>query len=213
MDAKEKIARRVAEELENGQLVNLGIGLPTMVADFLPKGVEVVLQSENGMIGMAGYDSNNEDPYITNAGGSLVSIQNDGAFFDSNYSFALIRGGHVDITVLGTLEVDQEGNIANYMIPGKLVPGMGGAMDLVTGAKKVIVSMLHTSKGNPKILKRCKLPLTGEKCVDMIVTELAVFEVKGDHLLLTEVANESSEKEVIELTEARVEVAKNIKRF
>lgn len=213
MDAKEKIARRVAEELENGQLVNLGIGLPTMVADFLPEGVEVVLQSENGMIGMAGYDSNNEDPYITNAGGSLVSIKDNGAFFDSNYSFALIRGGHVDITVLGTLEVDQEGNIANYMIPGKLVPGMGGAMDLVTGAKKVIVSMLHTSKGNPKILKRCKLPLTGEKCVDMIVTELAVFEVKGDHLLLTEVANESSEKEVIELTEARVEVAKNIKRF
>ena len=213
MDAKEKIARRVAQELENGQLVNLGIGLPTMVADFLPEGVEVVLQSENGMIGMAGYDSNDENPYITNAGGNLVSVRDDGAFFDSSYSFALIRGGHVDVTVLGTLEVDQEGNIANYMIPGKLVPGMGGAMDLVTGAKKVIVSMMHTSKGNPKILKRCNLPLTGEKCVDMIVTELAVFVVKDDYLLLTEVAEDSSEKEVMELTDAKVEVAKHVKRF
>lgn len=213
MDAKQKIAQRVAQELQDGQLVNLGIGLPTLVADYLPSGVEVVLQSENGMIGMAGYDPENSDENIANAGGSLVSIRPEGAFFDSCYSFALIRGGHVDITVLGTLEVDQKGNIANYMIPKKLVPGMGGAMDLVTGAKKVIVSMIHTSKGKPKILKECQLPLTGTKCVDMIVTELAVFEVKDDYLLLTEIANDTTVDEVLELTDAKVEVAQELKTF
>ena len=213
MDAKQKIAARVAQELSDGQLVNLGIGLPTMVADYLPEGVNVVLQSENGMVGLIGLDESNVDPNITNAGGSLVSVDEYGAFFDSSYSFALIRGGHVDATVLGTLEVDQEGTIANYMIPGKMVPGMGGAMDLVTGARKVIVAMVHTSKGKPKILKKCTLPLTGVKCADMIVTELAVFEVKDDYLLLTEIANETTVEEVIELTEARVELADNIKEF
>lgn len=213
MDAKQKIAARVAQELSDGQLVNLGIGLPTMVADYLPEGVHVVLQSENGMVGLIGLDENNVDPNITNAGGALVSVDEYGAFFDSSYSFALIRGGHVDATVLGTLEVDQEGTIANYMIPGKMVPGMGGAMDLVTGARKVIVAMVHTSKGKPKILKKCTLPLTGVNCVDMIVTELAVFEVKDGYLLLTEIANETTVEEVLELTEARVELADDIKKI
>jgi acetate CoA/acetoacetate CoA-transferase beta subunit len=214
MDAKEKIARRVALELKDGQLVNLGIGLPTLVANYLPEGVNVTLQSENGFVGLRGLNENEQaDPNIVNAGGAPVGITDNGAFFDSSYSFALIRGGHVDATVLGTLEVDQNGNIANYMIPGKLVPGMGGAMDLVTGAKKVIVSMQHTSKGKVKILKECTLPLTGKKVVDMIVTELAVFNVKDGYLELVEVANESSVEEVISLTEAKVEVAENIKRF
>ncbi len=213
MDAKQKIAARVAQELKDGQLINLGIGLPTLVADYLPEGVHVVLQSENGMVGMQGLDENNIDSNITNAGGCLVSIGQNGAFFDSSFSFALIRGGHVDATVLGTLEVDQAGNIANYMIPNKLVPGMGGAMDLVTGAKKVIVSMLHTSKGKPKILKKCQLPLTGVNCVDMIITELAVFEVKGEHLLLKEIAEETSIEEVLAATEAEVELAAEIGRF
>lgn len=213
MDAKQKIAMRVAQELQDGQLVNLGIGLPTMVASYLPDDVEVTLQSENGMVGLRGLDENNIDQNIVNAGGQLVSIDDSGAFFDSSYSFALIRGGHVDTTVLGTLEVDQEGNIANYMIPNKMVPGMGGAMDLVTGAKKVIVAMIHSSKGKPKILKKCQLPLTGVKCVDMIVTELAVFEVKNGHLLLTEIAQETTVDAVLELTEANVKLADSIKQF
>lgn len=214
MDAKEKIARRVAQELKDGQLINLGIGLPTMVANYVPENVTVTFQSENGMVGLVGLAEGQEvDPNICNAGGAPVGIDPYGAFFDSSYSFALIRGGHVDATVLGTLEVDQEGNIANYMIPNKLVPGMGGAMDLVTGAKKVIVSMVHTSKGKPKILKKCTLPLTGTKCVDMIVTEMAVFEVKENYLLLTEVAQESSVEEVIAATEAEVKVADDIKKF
>lgn len=213
MDAKTKIAMRVAQELQDGQLVNLGIGLPTMVASYLPKDVEVTLQSENGMVGLRGLDENNVDNNIVNAGGQLVSIVDNGAFFDSSYSFALIRGGHVDATVLGTLEVDQDGNIANYMIPKKMVPGMGGAMDLVTGAKKVIVAMVHSSKGKPKILKQCKLPLTGAKCVDMIVTEMAVFEVKDGYLLLTEIAEDTTVEAVLELTEADVKLADSIKKF
>ena len=213
MDIKEKIVRRVAQELQDGQLVNLGIGMPTLVADYLPEDVSVVLQSENGMVGLKGFDENNPDPNVTNAGAALVGVDAYGAFFDSSYSFALIRGGHVDATVLGTLEVDQEGNIANYMIPGKLVPGMGGAMDLVTGAKKVIVATTHTSKGSPKILKKCTLPITGCKSADMIVTELAVFEVKEDYLLLSEVASESSVEEVLSLTEADVKLADDVKSF
>jgi len=213
MDIKEKIVRRVAQELQDGQLVNLGIGMPTLVADYLPEDVSVVLQSENGMVGLKGFDENNPDPNVTNAGAALVGVDAYGAFFDSSYSFALIRGGHVDATVLGTLEVDQEGNIANYMIPGKLVPGMGGAMDLVTGAKEVIVATTHTSKGSPKILKKCTLPITGCKSADMIVTELAVFEVKEDYLLLSEVASESSVEEVLSLTEADVKLADDVKSF
>jgi len=214
MDAKERIARRVALELQDGQLVNLGIGLPTLVANYLPEGVNVTLQSENGFVGLRGLGQDETpNPNITNAGGQPVGITNDGAFFDSSYSFALIRGGHVDATVLGTLEVDQYGNIANYMIPGKMVPGMGGAMDLVTGANKVIVSMQHTSKGNIKILEQCTLPLTGKGVVDMIVTELAVFNVKDGYLELVEVAEESSVEEVLEKTGAKVEVASDLKKF
>lgn len=213
MDAKEIIARRVAQELKDGQLVNLGIGLPTKVADYIPEGIEVVLQSENGMTGMTGLIPGKEDSHITNAGGAPVSIKDNGAFFDSSMSFALIRGGHVDVTVLGTLEVDQKGNIANYKIPNKMVPGMGGAMDLVTGAKKVIVSMIHTSKGSPKILKECTLPLTGLNCVDMIITEMAVFEVKDNYLLLTEIANTTSVEDVINATDADVKVSDDLKTF
>lgn len=213
MDAKEKIARRVALELENGQLVNLGIGLPTLVTNYLSPDIEVILQSENGMVGMKAYDESCHDDNITNAGGNPVSIQTNGAFFDSSMSFALIRGGHVDVTILGSLEVDQEGNIANYMIPNKLVPGMGGAMDLVTGAKKVIVSMLHTSKGVSKILKKCQLPLTGKNCVNMIITELAVFEIIDRKMYLREVSKDSSIEEVTNLTDADFNVDSEIKYF
>jgi 3-oxoacid CoA-transferase B subunit len=213
IDPREKIARRVALEMKDGQLVNLGIGLPTQVADYIPDDVNVILQSENGMTGMIGLNGKEQDDYITDAGGKYVSITEEGAFFDACYSFSLIRGGHVDTTVLGSLQVDQEGNIANYMIPNKLVPGMGGAMDLVTGAKKVIVAMVHTAKGEKRILKRCNLPLTGIKCVDLIVTEKAVFEVKGDHLLLKEVASESSIEEILELTDADIKIDENIVEF
>ena len=183
-DLKTRIARRVAKELKDGDVVNLGIGLPTMVADNLPEGVDIVLQSENGIMGMGPYDEPDVD--VVNAGAQYVGINPGGQFFDSATSFAIIRGGHVDATVLGALEVDKEGNLANWIIPGKMVPGMGGAMDLVVGARKVIVAMLHTQKGNHKILEKCTLPLTAVKCVDMIVTEMGVMEVKPEGLVLTE---------------------------
>lgn len=203
MDAKERIARRVAKELKDGDLVNLGIGLPTLVADYIPDDVEVVLQSENGMIGMGDLVKGEHNRHLTNAGGNSVQLHNFGCCFDSSFSFALIRGGHVDVSILGTLEVDQYGNIANYMIPGKIVPGMGGAMDLVTGSKKVIVVTTHTDKsGNSKILKQCSLPLTGVAKCKLIVTELAVMEVTPVGLKLLEVADDTTVDEVIAKTEA-----------
>ena len=196
------IAKRTAQELKNGQLVNLGIGLPTRVSNFIPKGVNVLLQSENGFTGLGPAPEEVTDPTIVNAGGQPVTILPGGAFFDSAVSFGIIRGGHLDMTVLGALQVDQEGNIANYMIPGKLVPGMGGAMDLLTGAKKTIVAMEHTAKGAPKILKRCNLPLTARNAVDMIITEMAVIEVTPEGLLLKEIGEGFTLEDVLNATEA-----------
>lgn len=188
MDAKTIIAKRVAQEFQDNYVVNLGIGIPTLAADFLPDGVKVILQSENGFIGLAPFDGLS-NPDIVNAGGKPVSISPGGAVFDSAMSFAIIRGGHVDVTVLGALEVDQDGNLANWMVPGKMVPGMGGAMDLVSGAKKVVIAMEHTSKdGLPKILKKCTLPLTGKGVVNFIITNLCVFEVRETGLILKELA-------------------------
>ena len=197
-----KIAKRVAQELKDGQLVNLGIGLPTKVANFIPEGVKVMLHSENGFVGLGSPQKELTDPTIVDAGGRPVTINPDGCFFDSATSFGLIRGGHIDVTVLGAFEVDESGSIANYLIPGKLVPGMGGAMDLLNGAKKVIVAMEHTAKGNPKILKQCTLPLTAKNAVDLIITEMAVIKVTDKGLVLDEVAEGYSVDDVLAATEA-----------
>ncbi|WP_195939027.1 3-oxoacid CoA-transferase subunit B [Romboutsia sp. 1001713B170131_170501_G6] len=203
MNPKEIIAKRVAKEFENNQLVNLGIGLPTLTANYIEEGINVIFQSENGMVGMGRVANEDEvDPYITNAGGQFVTINEEGAFFDSSMSFGLIRGGHVDVTVLGALEVDQHGNLANWIVPGKMVPGMGGAMDLVVGAKKVIVAMLHTVKGKSKILKECTLPLTAKGVVDMIITELAVMEVTKEGLVVREISEDVTIEELREMTDA-----------
>jgi len=199
------IAKRVAQELENGQYINLGIGLPTKVADYVPENINVSFHAENGFIGLGpAPDENNIDPTIVNAGGQPSSILPGGAFFDSATSFGIVRGGHLDMTILGALQVDEKGNIANYMIPGKLVPGMGGAMDLLIGAKKVIVAMEHTAKGSHKILKECNLPLTAPNCVSLIVTEMAVIEVTPKGLLLKELRNGYSFEEVQAATEAEL---------
>jgi len=208
---QELITRRVAQELKDGDVVNLGIGLPTKVANFVPEGKSVVFQSENGFIGLGpSPDEDNINPFIANAGGMPVTILPGGAFFDSATSFGIIRGGHVDLTVLGALQVDVHGNIANYMIPGKMVPGMGGAMDLLSGAKKVIVAMEHTAKGNPKILKKCNLPLTAQGAVDLIVTEMCVIEVVPEGLLLREINPEYTIEQIISATEAELIIPENL---
>ena len=211
MDAKELIAKRVGQEFNDGDLVNLGIGIPTMVADHLPEGVHVILHSENGFVGLGPAANGNSDPDLVNAGGKPVSINAGGAFFDSATSFGIIRGGHLVATVLGALQVDQEGNLANWMVPGKMVPGMGGAMDLVAGAKRVIIAMEHTAKGAPKILKKCNLPLTAVKEVDMIVTELAVMTCDAGGLTLTELAPGVTLEQVKAATEADFKVSPNLK--
>ncbi len=205
------IARRVANELKDGDIVNLGIGLPTLVANYIPEGREVFFQSENGFIGLGpAPEEGDEDPYICNAGGICVSILDGGAFFDSSMSFGIIRGGHVDLTVLGALQVDEKGNIANYMIPGKMVPGMGGAMDLISGARKTIVAMEHTAKGSPKILKHCTLPLTAAGKVSVIVTEMGVIEVTPEGLVLREINPEYTVEDVQNATEATLIIPENM---
>ncbi len=207
MDAKTLIAKRVAQEFKDGYVVNLGIGIPTLAADHLPAGVNVILQSENGFVGLAPLQGQ-ADADLTNAGGKPVSIAAGGAVFDSAMSFAIIRGGHVDATVLGALEVDQKGNLANWMVPGKLVPGMGGAMDLVAGARNVIVAMEHTARdGAAKILRQCTLPLTGRGVVNLIVTNLCVFAVAEKGLLLRELAPGVTVEDVKANTEAEFTVA------
>ena len=187
MDAKEIIARRVALEVKPDMLVNLGIGLPSMVANHLPDDVEVFFQAENGVIGLGARPPEGmEDPNLTDAGGGFVTAVPGAASIDSAMSFGLIRGGHLDMTVLGGLQVDERGYLANWMVPGKMVPGMGGAMDLVAGAKRVIVAMVHTAKGNPKIVPECNLPLTAARRISLIVTEMAVIEPTTDGLVLRE---------------------------
>ncbi len=209
---KEFIAKRVAKELKDGDVVNLGIGLPTMVANYIDNDVDIILQSENGFVGLGpAPEVGEENPYVVNAGCQPVTIKEGGAFFDSTMSFSIIRGGHVDATVLGALQVDQEGNLANWMIPGKMVPGMGGAMDLVVGAKKVIVAMEHTAKGSPKILKKCNLPLTAMAQVDLIITEMGVMEVTKEGLVLKELNPEFTVDEVKAATEAELIISENLK--
>ena len=202
MDAKKLIAARVAQDLKDGDVVNLGIGLPTLIPDYLPEGVHITLQSENGFLGLGPLEGE-PLPDLVNAGGKSCGMVPGTAFFDSALSFAIIRGGHVDVTVLGGLQVDQEGNLANWMVPGKMIPGMGGAMDLVTGAKHVIVAMEHATKeGGAKILKRCNLPLTAAHKVSAIATELAFFRFIDGKLTLTEIAPGVSLDEIRAKTEA-----------
>lgn len=206
MELREKIGRRGAKLFTDGMFVNLGIGMPTFLSNYIPEGVNLIFQSENGAIRFGPKpDEGYEDPDLTNAGAMPLTILPGGCYFDSATSFSLIRGGHVDATVLGNLEVDEKGNLANYMVPGKLVPGMGGAMDLVTGAKMVVVVTEHCDKsGAPKILKQCKLPLTGKERVNWILSELALIEVTKEGLVLREIAPDTTVEEVQSKTEAKL---------
>ena len=205
------IAARVAKELKDGDVVNLGIGLPTLVPNYLPEGIHVTLQAENGTIGSASAGENPDPIHDVDAGGSPSGIIPGGSFIDSSVSFGLIRGGHVDATVLGGLEVDEEGSLSNWIIPGKKMPGMGGAMDLCVGAKHCIVCMEHTAKGNPKIFEKCRLPLTASHCVNKIITEMCVFEVTDKGLLMTEINPEFTVDQIKEATAAPFEVAVDLK--
>ena len=206
---KPYIAARVAQEFRNGDVVNLGIGLPTLIPNYLPQGVQIVLQSENGIVGMG---KNPEDPIrVTDSGGMPASAASGGSYIDSAVSFGLIRGGHVDCTVLGALEVDARGSLANWIIPGKKVPGMGGAMDLVVGAKKVIVAMEHTARGKHKILTACTLPYTAVNCVNLIVTEMCVFQVTDEGLALTEYNPEFTLEDIRAATEAEFTVSNRLR--
>ena len=207
MDPQTVIARRIARELRDGMLVNLGIGIPTLVANFVPPGIRVFFQSENGLIGTGAPPAEGmHHRLLTDAGGKPVTALPGASTFDSAMSFGLIRGGHLDMTVLGGLQVDSAGRLANWMIPGKMVPGMGGAMDLVSGAKRVIVAMQHTAKGKPKIVTACSLPLTAVRPVDLVVTELAVISFPGGHATLAETAPGVSVEQVVAATEAKLAI-------
>ena len=212
MDAQTLIARRIALELRDGMLVNLGIGIPTLVAGFVPRDMHVFFQSENGLIGTGPIpEEAMAQPRLTDAGGRPVMAIPGAATFDSAISFGLIRGGHVDMTVLGGLQVDAQGMLANWMIPGKMVPGMGGAMDLATGARRVVVAMQHAAKGKSKIVPKCSLPLTSVRPVDLVVTELAVLALHGGRLRLVETAPGVSVEQVLAATEAQLEVAPDVR--
>lgn len=210
MDEKTLIARRVALELRDGDLVNLGIGLPTLVARYIPVGRNIFLQSENGIVGMAGPVAGAENRDLTDAGGMPIGAMPGAAAFDSALSFGLIRGGHLDVTVLGGLQVDEEGRLANWMVPGKMVPGMGGAMDLVSGARKVIVAMQHSARGESKIVKRCSLPVTSVRRVDLVVTDLAVIQPTERGLVLKETAPGVTVAQVLANTGAELIVAGDV---
>lgn len=216
MDSKarrELIVKRIARDLKDGDVVNLGIGMPTQVANHIPAGVQVLLQSENGFIGIGAVPAN-PDPDLVNAGGQLAGIVPGGCFFDSCQSFGIIRGGHVDATVLGTLEVDQHGNIANWMVPGKMVPGMGGAMDLLVGAKKVYVATDHVTKsGEPKLLQKCTLPLTAKGVVDVVVTDMGYFEITPEGFLMKEIAPGVTVDEVKAATAGDLIIAPDLKEM
>lgn len=214
MEPQVVIARRIAQELSEGMLVNLGIGIPTLVAKYVPAGVHVFFQSENGLIGTGSPPAEGmTHPTLTDAGGRPVTALPGACTFDSATSFGLIRGGHVDLTVLGGLQVDQQGQLANWTIPGKMVPGMGGAMDLVTGAKRVVVAMQHTAKGGTKIVKKCKLPITSLRTVDMVVTELAAIAFRDGHAILLETAPGVSTADVVSATEAELVIPDNVREM
>ena len=212
-DAKAIIARRASKELCDGDIVNLGIGLPTMVAQFLNPEMDITFQSENGILGMGAEEKENFNPDIINAGGAFVNVLPHATFFDSATSFGIIRGGHVDKTILGALQIDEQGSLASHIVPGKMVPGMGGAMDLVVGAKQVIVVTTHTAKGAPKILKKCTLPLTAYNKVNKIITELAVIECTPEGLVLRERHSSTTVEEIQKLTEATLIIPKDIAIF
>jgi acetate CoA/acetoacetate CoA-transferase beta subunit len=213
MEPQDIIARRIALELKDGMLVNLGIGIPTRVADFVPPGVNVYFQSENGLIGTGPVpEPGLVQQRLTDAGGKPVTALPGASAFDSAMSFALIRGGHLDMTVLGGLQVDELGHLANWMIPGKMVPGMGGAMDLVSGAKRVIVAMQHTAKGKPKIMHRCSLPLTSVRCIDLLVTELAVIAFPAGRATLVELQPGATLEQVLAGTEADLAIGPGVQK-